>query len=129
MSRVETLKPHWRLILLLTLLAVLTSCSSPAEPPPVPSPTKAAVDYAAIERTVEEKISSGSASLDSIQGVSVSVDGQPVITRYRNGFSSAKTEHMWSVTKSVVATLIGIAMAEGLIENLDQSLSGPNTAR
>jgi CubicO group peptidase (beta-lactamase class C family) len=97
----------------------------------VPSPTKAAVDYAAIERTVEEKISSGSASLDSIQGVSVSVDGQPVITRYRNGFSSAKTEHLWSVTKSVVARLIGIAIAEGLIENLDQSLGGlcPNTAR
>lgn len=92
--------------------------------PPTPSPAKVTVDYAAIEGTIEEKISSGSASLDSIQGVSVSVDGQTVITHYRNGFSSAKTEHMWSVTKSVVATLIGIAISDGLIENLDQSLGG-----
>jgi CubicO group peptidase (beta-lactamase class C family) len=117
-------RPGWGpLLALALLLAVLVSCSPPTELRRTPSSAKAAADYAAMETAIEDKISSGSVTLDSIQGVLVSVDGQTMIAHYRNGFSAANTEHVWSVTKSVVSTLIGIAIADGLIENLDQTLS------
>ena len=49
MSRVEPLKPRWRLILaLLTLLAVMASCSSPAEPPSI----AAALEHAGRDQSV-----------------------------------------------------------------------------
>jgi CubicO group peptidase (beta-lactamase class C family) len=99
------------------------TASLPISPTPTPSSTSRTVDYAEIDAGIEDKISSGSATLDSVQGVLVSVDGQTVIAHYRNGFDAAKTEHMWSVTKSVVATLIGIAISDGLIESLDQTLA------
>jgi CubicO group peptidase (beta-lactamase class C family) len=92
-------------------------CTQASIPTPSPSPSHT-VDYAAIETVIEDKIGSGSATLDSIQGVFVSVDGKTVIGHYRNGFSATRTEHVWSVTKSVVAILIGIAIADGKIVNL-----------
>jgi hypothetical protein len=42
-------------LVLLMLLAVL-ACSSPPESRPTPPPTKAAVDYAAMESAIENKI-------------------------------------------------------------------------
>ena len=57
---------RWRSPMALSmLLAVLASCSSPAEPP-TPSPAKAAVDYSAMETMIENKISSGSLGLSTI---------------------------------------------------------------
>ena len=62
------------------------------------------------------------ASLDNIRAVLVSVDGKPQIAHYRHGFTANDHEHVWSVTKSVVATLIGMAIHQGLIKGLDQPL-------
>ena len=50
-------------------------------------------------------------------------DGQPVIAHYRNGQRPDQALHVWSVTKSVTSALIGIAIADGLIESLDQTLA------
>jgi CubicO group peptidase (beta-lactamase class C family) len=52
----------------------------------------------------------------------VSVCGRPVLQRYDN--SSATDHHnVASVTKSVVSTLIGIALTEGFIRGLDETLA------
>jgi CubicO group peptidase (beta-lactamase class C family) len=110
------------LLALVLLLAVFASCSSPAEHRPTPSSAKAAVDYAAIETAIENKISSGSLGLSTIDAVLVSVDGERKIAHYRNGSNPEDALHVWSVTKSVVSALIGIAIDEKIISGLDATL-------
>ena len=109
------------LIVLPMLLAVLASCSSPAEPP-TPSPAKAAVDYSAVEAMIENKISSGSLGLSTIDAVLVSVEGETKVAHYRNGSKPADALHVFSVTKSVASALIGIAIQEKIISGLDATL-------
>ena len=116
-------RPRWRLLLaLLMLLAVLASCSSPAQSQLTPSPTKVAVDYAAMETMIENKISSGSLSLSTINAVLVSVDGETKVAHYRNGSKPEDALHVVSVTKSVASALIGIAIEEKIISGLDATL-------
>jgi CubicO group peptidase (beta-lactamase class C family) len=110
------------LLALLMLLAVLASCSSPAESQLTPSPTKAAVDYAAMETMIENKISSGSLGLSTINAVLVSVNGETKVAHYRNGSKPDDALHVVSVTKSVVSALIGIAIEEKIISGLDATL-------
>ena len=63
------------------------------------------------------------AALDDVRAVLVNVDGETKIAHYRHGFTENDYLHVWSVTKSVVSILIGIAIADGLITGLDQPLS------
>lgn len=59
---------------------------------------------------------------DSIRAVLVSVDGQPVVERY-TGSTSDQSWNVASITKSVVSTLVGIAVAEHRLAGLDQNLA------
>ena len=52
----------------------------------------------------------------------VSVCGKPVLQRYDKTTAKA-SHHVASVTKSVVSTLVGIAIAGGLIKDVNQTLS------
>ena len=114
---------RWRSLLALPmLLAVLAACSSPPESLPTPSPAKAAVDYAAMGTMIENKISSGSLSLSTIDAVLVSVDGETKLAHYRNGSKPEDALHVFSVTKSVASALIGIAIQEKIISGLDATL-------
>jgi CubicO group peptidase (beta-lactamase class C family) len=79
-------------------------------------------DYAAMERAIEDKISSGSLDLSTINAVLVSVGGETEIGHYRNGSKPEDALHVWSVTKSVVSALIGIAIDEKIISGLDANL-------
>ena len=111
----------WRLLVVLLLsLAALASCSTGRDRDPARSPTS--VDYAALEQAIEDEITSSSISLDNVRSVLVSVDGQPKISHYRHGATAEETTHVWSVTKSVVSTLIGIAIADGIVSGLDDPL-------
>ena len=96
MARRTLLSNHrWRsLLALLMLVAVFVSCSSPAESRLTPSPAKAAVDYAAMETMIENKISSGSLSLSTINAVLVSVDGETKVAHYRNGSKPEDALHV-----------------------------------
>jgi CubicO group peptidase (beta-lactamase class C family) len=51
----------------------------------------------------------------------VSVDGSTVAARYRRS-GPDETGHVWSVTKSVLAMLVGIAIHDGHLRGLDQTL-------
>jgi CubicO group peptidase (beta-lactamase class C family) len=93
---------------------------------PSSTPTTASrppADYAALEAEIEQAISTGPATLDNVRAVLVSVDGETKIAHYRHGFTGADHRHVWSVTKSVVSILIGIAIADGLIADVDQPLA------
>jgi len=111
-----------RSILALFMLLAVASCSSPAAPQAKPGLAKAAVDYAAMESAIEDKISSGSLALSTIEAVLVSVDGETKVAHYRNGSKPEDALHVWSVTKSVVSALIGIAIDEKIISGLDATL-------
>ena len=52
----------------------------------------------------------------------VEVDGIRQLELYRDGGGPNHYSHVWSVTKSVVSTLVGIAIAEGKISSLDATL-------
>jgi CubicO group peptidase (beta-lactamase class C family) len=51
------------------------------------------------------------------------VDGVTKIAHYRRGFTADDHEQVWSVTKSVISTLRGVVIEEGLIKGVDQPLS------
>ena len=57
---------------------------------------------------------------DNVRAVLVSVEGESKVDHYRHSFAAADTTYVWSVTKSVVSTLIGITISDGIIDSLDQ---------
>lgn len=57
---------------------------------------------------------------DNIAAVIVQKDGVPVYENYRDGFSAEHAFHVFSVTKSILSLLIGIALGRGLIGSIDR---------
>ncbi|WP_101723516.1 serine hydrolase domain-containing protein [Eggerthella timonensis] len=57
---------------------------------------------------------------DNIAGIVVLENGAVAHESYDNGCDSATAVHVFSVTKSVIALLYGIALDEGLLESVDQ---------
>jgi CubicO group peptidase (beta-lactamase class C family) len=113
-----------RVLIALSALLGLMACTAPPMSEPATDRTAAspAVDYAAMERAIEDKISSGSLSLSTMNAVLVSVDGETKVARYRNGSKPEDALHVWSITKSVASALIGIAIDEKIISELDATL-------
>lgn len=112
----------------LVLGFVLAACATTPSPVPlVPGPhpqtsSSSSPDGMAAEQAIEDYISSRAAPLDNLRAVVVLVDGGRRLEYYRHGFTSGDREHVWSVTKSVVATLVGIAIGDGLIPSLETPL-------
>ncbi len=113
-----------RVLIALSALLGLMACTAPPMSEPATDRTAAspAVDYAVMERAIEDKISSGSLSLSTMNAVLVSVDGETKVARYRNGSKPEDALHVWSITKSVASALIGIAIDEKIISELDATL-------
>jgi CubicO group peptidase (beta-lactamase class C family) len=57
-----------------------------------------------------------------VRGVVVIADGRTVFEQYYNG-SASQARDVESVTKSVMSTLVGIALDEGKLHSLDQNLA------
>jgi CubicO group peptidase (beta-lactamase class C family) len=107
---------------ILAVWALVAGCTQASTPTPSPVASRT-VDYAAMKTAIEDKISSGSQDLSVINAVLVSVDGETKLADYRNGSKPEHALHVWSVTKSVVSALIGIAIDEKIISGLDANLS------
>lgn len=58
----------------------------------------------------------------NITGIVVRKNNTAVYENHWNGFSADDAVHVFSVTKSVVSALIGIAIAQGGIESVDQNI-------
>ena len=68
-------------------------------------------------RTVEEYMQSGTTN-----AIAFMHNGQFVYEDYQNGFTPRTRAHMWSVTKSVTTALVGIAVAEGLVNSIQDPI-------
>ena len=110
-----------KLCWILFLAALVGGCTQASTLTRSPSPSRT-VDYPAMETAIEQKISSGSLNLSTIDAVLVSVGGETKVAHYRNGSRPEDALHVWSVTKSVVSALIGIAIDEKIISGLDATL-------
>ena len=116
------MKPAWRRLtpLLMGLVLVGGCVAQPAPVSPVSSP--AGVDGEALQQRIEDYIASQPAPLGNVRAVLVVVDGHTMLEYYRHGFTASDHEHVWSVTKSVISTLVGIAIGERQIPSLDSTL-------
>jgi CubicO group peptidase (beta-lactamase class C family) len=72
-------------------------------------------ELAEVERLVAD-------SFTNVQSIAIVRDGYLVYEHYWQGFDAADGQDVRSVTKSVVGALVGIAVEEGLIESLDQTV-------
>jgi len=50
-------------------------------------------------------------------------DGRFIYDAYQNGFNPNTRHQMWSVTKSVTTSLVGIAVAEGLVDSIHDPIT------
>ena len=104
-----------RLAVALAVLAVLlpgcTSAHEPARASSTPGPIAAAVAADFNTHTTD----------DQIRAIIVTVDGRTRFERYY-GSDANQSRNAWSVTKSVVSTLVGLAISEGKLR-LDDRLS------
>lgn len=99
-----------------------SAASSLSTVPASPSPSVSWVpDYVAMKRELQQRLAGGDLSLSAVRAVLVSVDGETVLSHYR-GRRPADYAHVWSVTKSVMSILVGIAIDEGRLR-LDQTLA------
>jgi CubicO group peptidase (beta-lactamase class C family) len=114
---------RWLLATILILIAAMGCSPSSGQPPAPASASTPPLNYEALEAEIEKAITTGPATLDNVRAVLVSVDGETKITHYRHGFSDGDYGHVFSVTKSVLSILIGIAIADGLIASIDEPLA------
>ena len=102
--------------------------ASPTEPPPaaVQNSVYPGADW---EMSSAEAEGMDAAPLENIdaycvehgcRAVVVVRHGRIVWERYWGGWNETSTDNSWSMAKSVVSALVGIAIDEGLIEGLDQ---------
>ena len=94
--------------------SVSTVSPSPSASP-VPAP-----DYAMMKRQLQRRLTGDDLSLKAVRAVLVTVDGETVLSYYRNR-RPTDYAHVYSVTKSVMSILVGIAIDEGRLQ-LNQTL-------
>ena len=58
----------------------------------------------------------------NIAGMQISYDGAVIYEKYWNGCNVDKRIHIYSVTKSIVSALIGIAIDKGYITDVQQKV-------
>jgi CubicO group peptidase (beta-lactamase class C family) len=68
---------------------------------------------------LEKEISS---NYSNIAGITVRKNGVNVYERRFNGYSPDTAFHVFSVTKSILSALIGIAVEKGMIQSIDQKV-------
>jgi CubicO group peptidase (beta-lactamase class C family) len=93
--------------------------SAAATAPPTSRPT----GPAEVARQVELFLSPGGRYDDLITAVLLTVNGKPVVEHYGPNGAPGKTGQVFSVTKTVMSMLIGIAIEEGAIAGVDRTLA------
>jgi len=69
---------------------------------------------------MEEDLQNG--TLVGTEGVVIAKKGEIVYERYFNGFNATMVHDMRSASKSISSAVIGIAIQEGIIENVEQEI-------
>ncbi len=102
-----------------TPAAVESSTSAP--PSAVSSATPSAADLATLGDRVETQLRTYS-FFEHVRAVLVEVDGELVVEKYWQT-DATESRNTYSVTKSVMSTLVGIAIDEGAMPGLDADLA------
>lgn len=103
--------------LFVSLLATLLLCLPAAAQRPQPSSTRS-LDPAVLRPAFDR-----AAELPKLRSLLIAVDGSIVGERYYRGATRARTANVKSVSKSIISALIGIAIAEGKLEGVDQTIA------
>jgi CubicO group peptidase (beta-lactamase class C family) len=108
------------------VLALAVGCAGSPSPATdarkAPSASAQRVSAAELDRRIQDFFNlSYTGAYDNVRAVLVNVHGKPLLERYY-GSSASATSNVFSVTKSVTSMLIGIAIDEGHIQSVDQSL-------
>ena len=74
-----------------------------------------------MKQQLQRRLTGDDWSVKAVRAVVVSVDGETVLSYYRDR-RPTDYAHVWSVTKSVMSILVGIAIDEGRLQ-LDQTLA------
>lgn len=61
-------------------------------------------------------------SYNNTAGIIVLKDGKTLYENYYNGYTAANNLHIFSVTKSIISILIGIAIDKGYIKSINQKV-------
>ncbi|WP_261830608.1 serine hydrolase domain-containing protein [Inconstantimicrobium mannanitabidum] len=61
-------------------------------------------------------------SYNNTAGIIVLKNGKPVYEKYYNGYTATNNLHVFSVTKSIISILIGIALDKGYIKSINQKV-------
>lgn len=116
-----------QLILALLFLSVFTSCSeskkkeSLKEPQEIKggletsSPKKEGFNIAKLQDALAN-VSENNPKLD---GLLIMQNGKLIVEQYFNGYTAQKPHKVWSITKMVTGTVLGIAVDKGLISEKD----------
>jgi CubicO group peptidase (beta-lactamase class C family) len=122
-------RPELLVAVVLVVLSLTGSCSATSPPNGVPaevttSPaTRGAPDASMVTSAVQTYLANIlSPAVANLRGVLVTSDGVPVVARY-TGTDPATTRDVHSVTKSVLSTLIGIALSEGVLHSVNDTLA------
>ena len=115
-----------RLIIVALLLAVSLACvprppDGPATSVPPTVVATSAVPSAGLGTVIDNYVAHGSANLQLIRAVLVSQRGQLLAERYYHS-DAAEYVELQSATKSVISTLVGIALTKGDLKSLDQTV-------
>ena len=102
-----------------TVIVILPTKVAESDPAAVPMPERR-IDLSQVTyevngrtRTVDDFMKSGSTN-----AIAFAHKGQFIYEDYENGFNPDTRHHQWSVTKSVTTSLVGIAVAEGLVDSI-----------
>ncbi|WP_406831291.1 serine hydrolase [Pedococcus sp. KACC 23699] len=117
----------------LAALLLVGGCSGTATPTPSDrAPTRPASSFPGRPVTPDpDKITSAtrtyltniySPAISNVRAVLVTVDHRALVQLYRSS-TPARAHDVHSVTKSVIATLVGIALSEGRLHSLDDTLA------
>ena len=114
-------------VVALLLVWTLVGCSGTASTSESSGPTSTGTSVSpqdlALERSIDAYLDEADPpGLANVRAVLVSVDGSTVAARYRRS-GPDQTGHVWSVTKSVLSMLVGIAIHDGHLRGLDQTLA------
>jgi len=106
--------------LLAGVLLLVAGCGSTQDAEDVAEGPTAA-QLAQLAQRVEGLIDSDAFRFGDLRGVKLTVDGETVLDRYYESTESS-TADVASVGKSIMGTLVGIALDEGELESMDQPL-------
>lgn len=109
----------WRrgLLVLAAVALVLPGCTAVR-----PAPAPVAADVSAMRTDLRTYVRS-TIGFDQVRSVIAATSDEILLERYFGGADRSTTMDVQSVTKSVVSLLVGIAIDEGLIGGVDQTLA------